>query len=384
MAGNRIMRDEPTSVHRPLEQRFQIFDKGTMQPSIKLFQVVHLTARNRSHVALLCGGGSGYEPAHAGFVGKGMLTAAVCINIFASPNASPVRRSIDLVDNEQGTLIVVKNYAGDVMNVGLSKEQYAALHPEKATRLKFEIVGNDVAVEKAQDDIVGRRGLAGTCILYKIAGALAGTYVSLDDATATFVQWALKSCDVTTKTDLGPGTAATESHLKADEIEIGMGIHNESGHKRLSPAPPFNELVPNLLELLTSTTDSERSFIPFQGKGDRVVLLVNNLGGLSELELGGVVNQARVDLEACLEGKGIKIERVLAGTLMTSLNMPGFSLTPLLLPSGNENAGPSAERILDIMDADTIAPGWRGPLNQRTGGIVQYSILEKPSKIEIG
>lgn len=91
-----------------------------------------------------------------------------------------------------------------------------------------------------------------------------------------------------------------------------MGIHNESGHQRLSPAPPLKELVPKLLELLISTTDSERSFVPFQGKGDRVALLVNNLGGLSELELGGVVNQARADLDS----KGIKIERVLAGTFM--------------------------------------------------------------------
>lgn len=92
-----------------------------------------------------------------------------------------------------------------------------------------------------------------------------------------------------------------------------MGIHNESGHQRL-PAPTLNELVPALLELLTSTTDPERSFVPFQGKGDRVVLLINNLGGLSELELGGITNQVRKDLE----GRGIKIERVLAGTFMVS------------------------------------------------------------------
>lgn len=103
-----------------------------------------------------------------------------------------------------------------------------------------------------------------------------------------------------------------ESHLGANEIEIGMGIHNESGHQRLSPAPPLKELVPKLLELLTSTSDSERSFLPFQGQNDSVVLLINNLGGLSELELGAVVSQVRKDLYAM----GINIARVLAGAFM--------------------------------------------------------------------
>lgn len=93
-----------------------------------------------------------------------------------------------------------------------------------------------------------------------------------------------------------------------------MGIHNESGHKRLSPAPPLKELIPKLLEMLTSTSDPERSFLPFQGKGDIVVLLVNNLGGLSELELGGIVGQVKKDLD----GIGIGVQRVLSGTFMVS------------------------------------------------------------------
>jgi dihydroxyacetone kinase len=111
-----------------------------------------------------------------------------------------------------------------------------------------------------------------------------------------------------------PGTAPSGSHLSATEIEIGMGIHNESGHECLPPAPPLKELIPKLLKMLTSTNDPERSFVPFQGTNDRVVLLVNNLGGLSELELGGIVSQVRKDLDAI----GIGIYRVLSGSFMVS------------------------------------------------------------------
>lgn len=109
-----------------------------------------------------------------------------------------------------------------------------------------------------------------------------------------------------------PGTANSGSHLSATEIEIGMGIHNESGHERLSPAPPLKELIPKLLKMLTSTNDPERSFVPFKGEHDSVVLLVNNLGGLSELELGGIVSQVRKDLDRM----SINVQRVLSGSFM--------------------------------------------------------------------
>ena len=112
-----------------------------------------------------------------------------------------------------------------------------------------------------------------------------------------------------------PGTAAGESHLGPTEIEIGMGIHNEPGARRLSPVPPLNVLIPELIENLTSTADSDRSFVPFKGKGDRVVLLVNNLGGTSELELGAVVAEAKKDLAK----RGVTVERAIAGTFMVRL-----------------------------------------------------------------
>ncbi|KAF9269147.1 dihydroxyacetone kinase [Marasmius fiardii PR-910] len=319
-------------------------------------KTVHITKHDRSKVALICGGGSGHEPAHAGFVGKGILKAAVCGNVFASPSASQVRRGIDLVQNEKGTVIIVKNYTGDVLNFGLAKEQYAALYPEQVDRLRFVIVGDDVAVGRTQGSIVGRRGLAGTVLVYKIAGALAQRGASLDQVY-NVAQWAssrvatigvgLEHCHV-------PGTAPSATHLSASEIEIGMGIHNESGNKRVSPVPPLSELIPQLLDLLTSTEDSERSFVDFKGKGrDKVVLLLNNLGGVSELELGAILSETKKQLES----RGVTIERVLSGSFMTSLNMPGFSITLLLLPS--EPSEPSSELILSLLDDKTDAPGWK-------------------------
>jgi len=234
----------------------------------------------------------------------------------------------------------------------LSKEQYAALHPHKADRIKFVVVGEDVAVGKTQGSIVGRRygqlytdqiqyliitrGLAGTVLVYKIAGALANRGGSLDEVY-TVAQWVasniatigvgLEHCHVRTPTTGNPlpfpcnipspqvpGTAPAASHLASSEIEIGMGIHNESGNGRLSPVPPLNELIPQLLDFITSTTDPERSFLPFQGSKDEVVLLVNNLGGISELELGGIVAETRRALDA----RGIIIHRVLSGSFMVS------------------------------------------------------------------
>ncbi|KDQ61689.1 hypothetical protein JAAARDRAFT_31152 [Jaapia argillacea MUCL 33604] len=320
-------------------------------------KVVYVNKSDRSKVAIICGGGSGHEPAHAGFVGDGVLSAAVCGSVFASPNAGQVKRAIDLVDSEKGTLIIVKNYTGDVLNFGLAKEQYAAQHADKADRVKFLIVGDDVAVGRAQGKIVGRRGLAGTVLVYKIAGALARRGASLDEvySVAEWVSGRLGTIGVGLEHCHVPGTAAAESHLGASEIEIGMGIHNEPGHRRLSPVPPLKELIPQLLEMITSTTDTDRSFLPFKGKGDQVVLLVNNLGGVSDLEMCAIVGETSKALEAI----GVKVHRVLSGSVMSSLNMPGFSITLLLLPEGQDSAAPSTSLLLSLLDEKAEVPGWR-------------------------
>jgi len=287
-----------------------------------------------------------------------MLSAAVCGNIFASPNASQVKYAINLVDNQKGTLIVVKNYTGDVLSFGLSREQHAASHPEQRGKVRFLIVGDDVAVGRTQGNIVGRRGLAGTVLVYKIAGALAQQGGSLDAVynVAKYVSdnvvtigCGLEHCHV-------PGTASTESSIKTNEIEIGLGIHNEPGFKTVSPVPSRQELMEQLLEMLISTSDPERSFGNFKGDtGDRVVLMVNNLGGLSELELSGISREAL----SALSSRNIKVLRVLVGSFMTSLNMPGFSLSMLLLPRSDVVGPYSEDYMLSLLDAKPQTPGWK-------------------------
>ncbi|KAJ7144788.1 dihydroxyacetone kinase [Mycena crocata] len=321
-------------------------------------KVVYKSKLDRSKVALICGGGSGHEPSHAGFVGEGMLSAAVCGSVFASPNSGQVRRGIDLVENDAGTLILVKNYTGDVLNFGLAAEQYAAEHAENSDKVKFIVVGDDVAVGKTQGGMVGRRGLAGVVLVYKIAGALAAQGASLDEVY-NVAQWVagrigtigvgLEHCHV-------PGTAPPSSSLSPTEIEIGLGIHNESGNKRLSPVPPLSELIPLLLDYITSTADAERAFLPFKNDGkDEVVVLVNNLGGMSELEIGGVVRAAREELDK----RQIVVARLLSGTFMTSLNMPGFSLSLVLLPRTEEADAPKQSVLLSLLDAPAQTPGWK-------------------------
>jgi len=135
-----------------------------------------------------------------------------------------------------------------------------------------------------------------------------------------------------------------------------MGIHNEAGFQRVSPVPPLSKLIQTLLDLLLSQSDPERGFLPIQGSGkDNVVLLVNNLGGVSELELGGIAREAI----AALSARGVAVVRVISGTFMTSLNMPGFSLTLLLLPSSSSTTTPPEDVILRLLDAPTRAPGWK-------------------------
>ncbi|KAG9073830.1 Dihydroxyacetone kinase 2, partial [Ceratobasidium sp. UAMH 11750] len=343
-------------------------------------KVIYIARPDRSKVALISGGGAGHEPAHSGFVGEGMLTAAVCGDVFASPNANQVKRALQLVDNDKGTLIVVKCYTGDILNFGLAREQYCAANPSKATALKFVIVGDDVSVGKTQGEIVGRRGLAGTVLVYKIAGALANKGASLDQvhAVAQFVADRTGTIAVGLEHCHVPGTGPAESHLKSDEIEVGMGIHNEPGHSRVRPIPSLHALVDKLLGYLFATpeSDPEHAFLPWpkDKSAAKCVLLVNNLGGLSSLELGSIANAV---LEKVREA-GVGVERLLVGTYMTSLNMPGFSVTLVLLPSDGQ--GPAtADTILDLLDAPAKTPAWAWTSSSPPGSAKQPS---PPTKSE--
>ncbi|MBW0486208.1 hypothetical protein O181_025923 [Austropuccinia psidii MF-1] len=345
-----------------------------LNPHLELDQanrIISLKEPNPTRCHLLCGGGSGHEPSHAGFVGQGMLSVAVCGNIFASPSSQQVTHGLRTIKDTKGILMVVKNYTGDVINFGIAKERWIAQN--NVEKLKMVIVGDDVSVGKEQGKVVGRRGLASTILVYKIAGALAAQGASLSHlhALAQFVADHSGTIGVGLDYVQIPGISRDYSFLGPDEIEIGMGIHNEPGYKR-QKSTDLNQLISELLVTLTSTSDKDRSFIPFRSLNsssknevlDDVILLINNLGSISELEMGAIVKATGL----WLIQKGFVVRRAIVGKLMTSLDMPGFSISLFLLPRKNEDVkievvgdSPliiSADVLLDLFDAPTSCSAW--------------------------
>ncbi|KAM0755741.1 dihydroxyacetone kinase Dak1 [Meredithblackwellia eburnea MCA 4105] len=313
---------------------------------------------NNEQCHIISGGGAGHEPAHAGFVGSGMLTAAVSGQVFASPNSRQVERVIQRLAPTKGTLIVVKNYTGDVLQFGLAKERWSATHPND-DKVRIVVVGDDVAVPRSQGILTGRRGLAGTVLVYKAAGAMAASGAPLDEVEhvakiiaerCATIGVGLDHCQV-------PGTSKGEAYLNDDEFEIGMGV------RKASPIPTASRLVDELLTTITDKTDKERGYLQFKMDGsDEVVLLINNLGGLPEIELAVLLK------EACtwLKNKKITVYRAISGTVVSSLSLPGFSITLVLLPT--EAVQPTSftsdhdfdkDLLLHLLDAPTEAPGWR-------------------------
>ncbi|GAA5857116.1 hypothetical protein JCM8547_007968 [Rhodosporidiobolus lusitaniae] len=341
-----------------------------LNPSTQLYDTTLIQrspAKDRVH--LVCGGGAGHEPAHAAFVGEGMLTAAVSGQVFASPNARLVEKALDKLSLSKGVLLVVKNYTGDVLQFGLARERWAATHLDASDSVRMVVVGDDVSVPRSQGALTGRRGLTGTVLVYKLAGALAAQGASIDEVehVAKYVAENSGTMSGGLEHTHVPGTAKEEPYLKDDEAEIGMGIHNEPGIRRVSPIPSAAKLVDEFLTTITDKEDkAERAYLPFQHDGkDEVILVVNNLGGLPELELGVVVKEAA----EWLGRKRIAVKRAVAGTFVSSLSLPGFSLTLLLLPREPLPVPPSASPssslkldaslLLDLLDAPTEAPGWK-------------------------
>ncbi|GAA6004485.1 hypothetical protein JCM10207_000748 [Rhodosporidiobolus poonsookiae] len=359
-----------------------------LNPATQVYDTT-LILRNpdKDRVHLVCGGGAGHEPAHAAFVGQGMLSAAVSGQVFASPNAGQVEKALDKLSLAKGVLLVTKNYTGDVLQFGLAKERWSATHLEDDT-VRMLTVGDDVSVPRAQGVLTGRRGLTGTVLVYKLAGALAAQGASLDEVehVAKIVAEGcgtmgagLEHCHV-------PGTEKAEAHLKDDEIEIGMGIHNEPGIRKVSPIPSAAKLVDEFLSTIVDTADKERSYLPFKNDGkDEVILVVNNLGGLPELEMGVVAKEAA----EWLARKKISVKRAVAGPLMTSLNLPGFSLTLLLLPrepiplptsSSSSNLTFDASLLVDLFDAPTDAPAWKWTFK----GVPEMKVLSADEEGKVG
>lgn len=266
-------------------------------------------------VALVSGGGSGHEPAHAGYVGEGMLDAGVAGAVFTSPTPDAVYAAIKAVDSGKGTLLVIKNYTGDIMNFEMAGEMAQA----DGVKVASVVVNDDVAVENSTWT-AGRRGIAGTVFVHKIAGAAAERGDSLEEvkriaekvvANVRSMGMALTPCTV-------PAAGKPNFTLAENEMEIGMGIHGEPGTHR-DEIRPAKDVVEHLMGKILPD-------IPFV-QGDEVAVMINGLGGTPLMELY-ILNQ---EVRAILEEEGIRTYRTYVGEYMTSLEMAGASITLLKL-----------------------------------------------------
>ena len=313
-----------------------------------------------SRVTLISGGGSGHEPSHAGWVGSGMLTAAVAGGVFASPSVHSILSALRAVTGPHGCLIIVKNYTGDRLNFGLACE----IAKSEGLDVRMVIVGDDCGIaERPEDRIAGRRGLAGTCLVHKIAGAAAAAGATLDEvaAAAAAVAAAVGTVGVALDECTLPGKPKTASRLAADEMEMGLGIHGEPGAAKIK-VQGVDAVVDAMLDLIRgegkdAVTGAAFLSIP---SGSRVALLVNNLGATPTMQLYIAARRAVLALEA----DGVAVERVFVGSFMTALDMRGLSTTLLKLDAGDA----VATQQLAWLDAATGAAAWPAASTELSGG----------------
>ncbi|ONM49833.1 dihydroxyacetone kinase subunit DhaK [Nocardia donostiensis] len=273
--------------------------------------VIRADAPVAGKVGLVSGGGSGHEPMHAGFVGRGMLDAACAGEIFTSPVPDQILAATTAVAAGAGVLHIVKNYTGDVLNF----EMAAELAAEAGVEVASVVVDDDVAVQDSSHT-AGRRGVGATVILEKIAGAAADEGRPLPEvsAIARAVNANSRSMGVALTSCTVPAAGKATFALGADEVEIGVGIHGEPGRKR-APLAAAREIA----EMLTEPILAD---LPFT-RGDRIICFLNGMGGTPLLEL--YVMYGEVSRILC--SHGIEIARSLVGPYMTSLDMAGCSVT---------------------------------------------------------
>ncbi|MEI4801621.1 dihydroxyacetone kinase subunit DhaK [Bacillus sp. FJAT-51639] len=284
---------------------------------LKKYKVMKKKEMNENKVTLISGGGSGHEPAHAGLVGKGMLDAAVCGDVFASPSQIQVYQAIKATASKKGTLLIIKNYSGDIMNF----KNGAHLATEDGIQVEYVRVDDDIAVEDSLYT-VGRRGVAGVVFVHKIAGAAAEEGMDLMQVKAVAekaaanvrtIGLALTSCTV-------PASGSPTFKLGEDEMEYGVGIHGEPGRKR--------EKIATADELALRMTNELVKDLALDGNEDaEIAVLVNGFGGTPLQELYLFNNAVTRELS----GKNIRINRTFVGNYMTSIDMAGISLTVMKL-----------------------------------------------------
>ena len=283
-------------------------------------------------VAIISGGGSGHEPLHGGYVGKGMLDAACPGEVFTSPTPDQMYEAAKAVHGGKGVLFLVKNYTGDVMNFQMAADML------KADDIAVEqvVINDDVAVKDSLYT-AGRRGVGGTVLVEKIVGARAEQGASLEElkalaekvnANVRSMGMALTSCTV-------PAAGKPTFDLGDDEMEIGIGIHGEPGRERMKM-----KSAKEIVEIMGSALVED---LPF-GRGDRVLAFVNGMGGTPLMELFLVFNELKLFLDA----QGITIARNLVGNYITSLEMQGCSITLLKL----------SQEFTELWDAPVCVPAF--------------------------
>ncbi|OQE44388.1 hypothetical protein PENCOP_c002G03686 [Penicillium coprophilum] len=312
--------------------------------------------RRANKVSIVTGGGSGHEPAFAGFVGHGLCDASVAGTIFASPSAEQIRRAvIDRVPTENGVLIIPMNYTGDVLNFGMATEKSRVA----GIKTEFFAINDDVGVGRVKGGKVGRRGIGGGVLILKMVGALAEAGGSLDEvyALAQLANANLVSLGSSLEHVHVPGRGVPEDTIPHGEVEVGMGIHNEPGSHRVKF--DLAELVKSMLLQLLDHNDPDRCYVTHTPE-DEFVLLINNLGGVSPLELAGITDEVYRQLQRDYQ---VNTVRVIQGTFLTSLNGFGFSVSLMKLVDPGLSVKAT---MLELLDAPAEAVGWSAPINTST------------------
>ena len=325
--------NHPEDVVEEMLQGLALLHPGSARlPGHKALIRADAAQARTQQVAILSGGGSGHEPAHAGYIGAGMLSAAVAGEVFTSPSSDTVYAAIHAVAAKPGALLVVKNYTGDRLNFGLAAEMARA----EGTAVEIVVVDDDVALQGA-DRATGARGLAGTVLIHKVVGAAAADGKSLAELAAIgkAAVASLATMGVSFSAGTSPAVRRPSFELGEHEMELGLGIHGEPGVRRMQ-VQPADQLTETLLNgILRPGKFADQK---------RVAVLVNNLGATTEMELAIVARHTLSFLAA----REFTVERIYAGTFLSSLDMAGISISLLALDD---------ERLRWI-DAATTAPAW--------------------------
>lgn len=347
MTMKKLINNPETVVRELLEGVVAVSGTSALIEGETIVVQAHLPQPGQRQVAVISGGGSGHEPAHAGFVGSGMLTAAVAGDVFTSPSADAVLTAIRAVSGPAGALLIVKNYTGDRLNFGMAAEMARA----DGIPVEIVVVADDVAL---RDTVPAerRRGIAGTLLVHKAAGAGAAEGMSLEDVAriARSVSRRVSSMGVSLGACTLPSVGKPGFLLGEGEIELGLGIHGEPGVERAAMASA-DVLVAHLIDMLMTEGGAKR--------GKKAALLVNGLGSTPPMELAVLTRSALSELRA----RGIDVARAWTGTFLSALDMPGFSLSLM----------PIEDHELMLFDAPTEAPAW-----PRGGKVATQRIAVKP------